>query len=639
LISSGQKIGNFIILDELGRGGYGTVYLAKEAHSQKRVAIKFLHPRLLRTDESKGSFLNEMINQAKLSLNPNIVSVVQSLTFVDSQGEHLGMVMEYVDGEPLDMFVQRYGLLPGFVAVPIFIQVLNGLNLAHRHNILHRDIKPGNIMVGRDGTVKIMDFGLSKAVGGTSGASESARAASLNYTAPERLKKLTVDARTDIYSIGVTMYEALTGRPPYDIEPGDWEVAIREHENGLYPGIRQFYPHHGEGLERIVRKAMSPAPSDRYQNGQELMAELLESFKATPFPERSEPIFSLIRENASEIAGIRPPIETPSPRPREIPPPPQKTIEPPKLAPQESPPRRTPDLDLLPAQPSLRKESLKALKSFYKAYKHDPEREERKILSILLGVVLIVILAFIMILAALWITGKSDYKDWEKALEISSIPSFQTYLGARPNGRYRAEAQSKIDEIRLRLEREDQARRAREESVRLANDFETNINYAKAALNQGDPKNALAYFKRAKSYRYSDNEKNLEEKILKALPIQIDDIKIFEGQDGGIDRTYSRSFKKSRSRFIFAEIAFTNNFAEIKEHNYRLSLVWQNTTTNYAPWTKGPRYALIGSWTPFVTLIDGCGWQEAGHWALGRYDVKIYIDWTLVGSTEFEIVD
>lgn len=306
MISRGQKIGNYVILDELGRGGYGTVYLAEEVRSGARAAIKFLHPKLFRTEESKEAFINEMINQARLSLNPNIVSVIQSLRFVDAQGEHLGMVMEYVEGEPLDLFIQKYGLLPDFVAVPLFIQVLNGLNLAHQNNILHRDIKPGNIMVGKNGVVKIMDFGLSKAVGGTSGASESARAASLNYTAPERLRRRTVDARTDLYSLGVTMYEALTGKPPYDIEPGDWQAATTTHESGTCPGIRESYPHHNQELERIVRKAMRPSPHDRYQSGQELMADLIGVLQILGMPEKADPLFIATRERAAAIAAMKP---------------------------------------------------------------------------------------------------------------------------------------------------------------------------------------------------------------------------------------------------------------------------------------------------------------------------------------------
>ena len=189
MISEGLKIGDYIIEDELGSGGFGRVYLAQDESTGQKIAIKFLHSKKLQSKETKDAFIGEMINQARLSTNPNIVQVIRNIRYDDNQGEHMGLVMEYVEGEPLDLFIQKYGLLPEYIAIPIFLQVLNGLAFAHRHKMIHRDIKPGNIMIGNDGIVKIMDFGLSKIITGSTSASESARAASLNYVSPERLEK------------------------------------------------------------------------------------------------------------------------------------------------------------------------------------------------------------------------------------------------------------------------------------------------------------------------------------------------------------------------------------------------------------------------------------------------------------------
>lgn len=299
MIYPGIKIGAYKIEDEIGRGGFGSVYLARDENSGSRVAIKLLHPKILASEDVRQSFIDEMINQARLSLNPNIVHIIKSIRYVDKQGEHLGMVMEYVDGESLDSFIQRYSLLPDYVAVPIFIQVLNGLAFAHRHNILHRDIKPGNILIGRNGLVKIMDFGLSKMVNTSVAASESARAASLNYVAPERLRKQAIDQRTDIYSLGATFYEALTGRPPYEIEPGDWKDAEAKHASGRFASICEFYQGHSRELETIVNKALSSLPDKRYPLCDEMISDLTRLNARLAIPDRADPQFRLIRE-ASE---------------------------------------------------------------------------------------------------------------------------------------------------------------------------------------------------------------------------------------------------------------------------------------------------------------------------------------------------
>ncbi|MDY0296010.1 MAG: SUMF1/EgtB/PvdO family nonheme iron enzyme [Acidobacteriota bacterium] len=264
MISKGLKIDSYIIQEELGRGGFGSVYLAIDEGSGMAVAVKFLHPKNFRDQSARQGFIDEMINQARLSSCPNIVSVLRSVRYTDRQGEHLGMMMEYVEGEPLDMFIEKNGLLPDFLAVPIMYQALNGLAFAHGQGMLHRDIKPGNIMVGSNGLVKLMDFGLAKTMEtSTSGASESARAASLNYVSPERLARMKIDVRTDIYSLGCSFYEALTGRPPYEIEPGNWSEAQSKHNSGGFKDIRVFYPEHSEALQNLVAMMLQPDRSKR----------------------------------------------------------------------------------------------------------------------------------------------------------------------------------------------------------------------------------------------------------------------------------------------------------------------------------------------------------------------------------------
>lgn len=311
MIYPGLKIGDYVIEDELGRGGFGSVYLAKDERSGQDVAVKFLHPKSLKSDAAQQAFVDEMINQARLSLNPNIVHVVRSIRYKDNQGEYPGMVMEYVDGDPLDLFIHRYGLLPEYLVIPILLQVLNGLDFAHRHNMLHRDIKPGNIIIGRNGLVKIMDFGLSKVVQGSTAASESARAASLNYVAPERLEKQSIDQRTDVYSVGATFYESLTGKPPYDIEAGNWADAKVKHRSGRFAGIRDACENHSAELDGIIRRALDPDPNMRFASCREMMQRLLEIWPRAAVPAQSDPAFRLIddvtrRVLAGEIMGFSP---------------------------------------------------------------------------------------------------------------------------------------------------------------------------------------------------------------------------------------------------------------------------------------------------------------------------------------------
>ena len=303
MIYPGLKIGDYIIEDELGRGGFGSVYLARDERSGQNVAVKFLHPKSLKSDAAQQAFVDEMINQARLSLTPNIVHVIRSIRYKDNQGEHPGMVMEYVDGDPLDLFIHRFGLLPEYLVIPILLQVLNGLEFAHRHNLLHRDIKPGNIIVGRNGLIKIMDFGLSKVVAGSTAASESARAASLNYVAPERLEKQSIDQRTDLYSVGATFYESLTGKPPYDIEAGNWADAKAKHRSGRFSGIREACDAHSVALDGIIRKALDPDPAKRFGNCREMMQRLLEIWIHAEVPPRSDPAFQQIVDVTRQVLG------------------------------------------------------------------------------------------------------------------------------------------------------------------------------------------------------------------------------------------------------------------------------------------------------------------------------------------------
>ncbi len=295
MIHPGMEIDGYVVEDELGRGGFGSVYLARDSVSGNPVAIKFLHPKSFHSREARQAFIDEMINQARLSTCRNIVKVVRSIRYTDRQGEHLGMVMEFVEGDPLDLFVERFGILPEFIAIPLFLQVLDGLEFAHNQNILHRDIKPANIMIGADGVVKLMDFGLAKTLeAGSGAAAESARAASLNYVAPERLRKETITTRTDIYSLGCTFYQALTGVPPHEIAEGSWSEAMDKHCKGEFKDIRDYYPGHSELLWALIAAMIAPHPGDRPPDCAAIRRVLEPMMAEIQVPAQAPPVFMAV---------------------------------------------------------------------------------------------------------------------------------------------------------------------------------------------------------------------------------------------------------------------------------------------------------------------------------------------------------
>ena len=148
MIYPGLEIEGYIVEDEIGSGGYGRIYLVHAVSDQdKKYALKLLKPEFTRRPEYKNRFLNEIISMARLSMHPSIATVYGHLSFEDRDGEHLGMIMEYVQGESLDRFVYNHGKLVASHAVPLFLQVLDGIAAAHEQSIIHRDLKPANIMV------------------------------------------------------------------------------------------------------------------------------------------------------------------------------------------------------------------------------------------------------------------------------------------------------------------------------------------------------------------------------------------------------------------------------------------------------------------------------------------------------------
>ena len=270
----GKKLdGRYDIRELIGIGGMANVYRCYDTIDDREVAIKILKDEYLNNLEFIRRFKNESKAIAVLS-HPNIVKV-----FDVSFGDMIQyIVMEYIDGITLKEYIQQQGVLSWKETVHLISQVLAALSHAHSKGVVHRDTKPQNMMLLSDGTIKVTDFGIARFSNNTKTMTEQA-IGSVHYIAPEQAKGDITDGRTDIYSLGVMMYEMLTGKLPYD---GDNAVSVALMHLQLTPDSPcKLNPDIPEGLEEITLKAMQKQPTDRYQSAQEMLADI-ERFRLNP---------------------------------------------------------------------------------------------------------------------------------------------------------------------------------------------------------------------------------------------------------------------------------------------------------------------------------------------------------------------
>ncbi len=256
----GEMIGNHKILSQIGQGGMGTVYQAEDMRLGRKVAIKILNPSLLaRGGKELERFQSEAKVQANLN-NPNVVTLYGFEPYQDSWA----MIMEYVEGKTLSELVRNVGALPSHIVVMICKQVLDGLSAAHRQGVVHRDLKPSNIMLTPDGLAKVMDFGIAKVEGGKSLTASGALVGTVFYMSPEQVRGEPVDARSDIYSFGIILFELLTGRVPFKDE-SDFSIMIH-HVQTPAPPPTQLLPDVPSDLEDIVMACLAKNPAERFQS-------------------------------------------------------------------------------------------------------------------------------------------------------------------------------------------------------------------------------------------------------------------------------------------------------------------------------------------------------------------------------------
>ena len=265
--------GRYELLEVIGTGGMAVVYKARCHRLNRLVAVKVLKDEFSADEDFLRRFRAEGEAVAMLS-HPNIVQVFD----VSASEDANYIVMELIDGISLKQYMEVKGILNWKETLHFATQIAKGLEHAHSRGIVHRDIKPHNVMVLKNGSVKVMDFGIAQVMNKSNTLTKEALG-SVHYISPEQAKGSFTDSRSDIYSLGVVMFEMMTGRPPYD---GDSPVAVAiQHINGGAPRPASLNPNIPVGMEQIIMKAMALEPKDRYSSATELLSDL-EEFRKNP---------------------------------------------------------------------------------------------------------------------------------------------------------------------------------------------------------------------------------------------------------------------------------------------------------------------------------------------------------------------
>jgi serine/threonine protein kinase len=267
-------LNRYELLEKIGEGGMGIVYKAKCHLLNRVVAVKILKSELGNDEQFVTKFKREATSAARLS-HPNIVNVHD----VGEENHVNFIVMEYINGKTLKQIIRESGRLSSTKTVEIALQIAKALDCAHKNNIIHRDIKPDNILITEDNIVKVADFGIAKVADSRTVTNSSSIMGTAHYFSPEQAKGNFVDGRTDIYSLGIVMYEMLTGRVPYDAE-SSISVAMMHIQAPVIPP-KEIIKDIPENLNLVIVRAMEKEPINRYQKVKE-MADILNSIKKNP---------------------------------------------------------------------------------------------------------------------------------------------------------------------------------------------------------------------------------------------------------------------------------------------------------------------------------------------------------------------
>ena len=297
------------IVDKIGSGGMANVYRAKDRELDRFVTFKVMREEFVNDEEFKARFKVEARSAASLS-NQNIVSIYD----VGQEGDTYYIVMEYINGVTLKDLILRRAPFDNNEVLGVATQIAAGLKHAHEHGIIHRDIKPQNILVTSTGIIKVTDFGIARAVSAATVTTTGNTMGSVHYFAPEQARGGHVDFKSDIYCLGIVMYEMITGKLPFE---GDTPVAIALKQiSDPLPDIRAINPKASESVVRIIRKATEKLSTNRYQTTDDLTNDLKRALtnqsgdfvkrQAAPAPTPHQPDnFDTIAVDANEIKIIQ----------------------------------------------------------------------------------------------------------------------------------------------------------------------------------------------------------------------------------------------------------------------------------------------------------------------------------------------
>jgi serine/threonine protein kinase len=263
----GKKIANYEITGKLGEGGMGVVYKGMDTNLARPVAVKMLTAELAHNPEIVERFRAEARAQANL----NHANLAVLYAFLVEDGTAF-MVMEFVEGQTFEQMIRARGPVPPETALPLFKQALMGVGAAHRMGIVHRDIKPSNIMLNSAGVVKVMDFGIAKVVGTRGMTRTGMQLGTPAYMAPEQIQNKPIDTRTDIYALGITLYQMLSGQLPFQHE-SDFET-MNSQVAATPPPMQQMFPYAPIQYQNVVMKALEKDPNNRFQTVEEFSAAL-----------------------------------------------------------------------------------------------------------------------------------------------------------------------------------------------------------------------------------------------------------------------------------------------------------------------------------------------------------------------------
>ncbi|WP_242901922.1 Stk1 family PASTA domain-containing Ser/Thr kinase [Actinomadura terrae] len=285
--------GRYRIESRVARGGMATVYVARDIRLDRVIAIKVMHPALATDEDFVARFIGEAKSAAALS-HPNVVAVYDQVT----DGEHVFLVMEYVQGHTLRDALTAAGRFGPRAALEIMQPVLAALGAAHRAGLVHRDVKPENVLITEDGRVKVADFGLARAESASKMTRTGVIIGTVGYLAPEQVQAGEVDVRTDVYAAGIMLYELVTGRLPHQADTA-FAVAYK-HVNETVPPPSEAVPGIPRQVDDLVTDATSHNPDRRPRDANQFLAEVAEAYNGLPrdFDQRAQPQTTTVEMHA-----------------------------------------------------------------------------------------------------------------------------------------------------------------------------------------------------------------------------------------------------------------------------------------------------------------------------------------------------